>query len=118
VIGDGANVVVDNCVRPTYSRGGGSSAAGWTPSYLGPDEIAPLVWEPEFLLGQLSNTALFLQGYVLQIRSFAQCVLNGDPPTRGGLEDAWHVTRLLEAFRDGKEGVRLQLRELPLPVPA
>jgi predicted dehydrogenase len=118
VIGEGANVVVDNCVHLTYYRKGGqrgSGGYGRAASFLGPDEHAPITWEPEFSLGQLYNKNLFMEGYVQQVDYFARCVLAGEAPTRGGLEDAWHITRLFEAFRYGKEGTAIRLDSLQPP---
>lgn len=115
VVGEGANVVVDNCVKLTYYRKGGTRGPGGygrAPSYIGPDETAPICWEPEFSLGQLYNKALFMEGYVQQVRYFAECLLKGEEPVRGGLEDAWHLTRLFEAFRYGEEGQTIRLKAL------
>jgi predicted dehydrogenase len=118
IIGEDANVVVDNCVHLTYYRRGGSRGSGGygrAVSYIGPDDTAPLLWEPEFSLGQLYNKGLFMEGYVQQIDYFTNCVLASEPPIRGGLEDAWHVTRLFEAFRYGEEGAIIRPSDLQPP---
>jgi hypothetical protein len=109
---------VDNCVKLTYYRKGGSRGAGGygrAESFIGPDETAPIYWEPEFSLGQLYNKGLFMEGYAQQVGYFAECLLRGEQPTRGGLEDAWHLTRLFEAFRYGEEGQTIRLRDLRPP---
>ncbi|HEX6971439.1 MAG TPA: Gfo/Idh/MocA family oxidoreductase [Limnochordia bacterium] len=108
VIGSGANVVVDNGVRLTYYRRGGRGAYGRSPSYLTPDDQAPLYWEPEFSLGQLYNKNLFTLGYVQEVQYFCECILNERPPTKAGLDDALELMRLYEAYR-GPEGEEIFL---------
>lgn len=100
VIGSGANVVVDNGIRLTYYRPGsrGSGGYGVSTSYIGPDESAPICWEPEFSLGQLYNKGLFLLGYYGEVKYFVECVRNNTPPAKCGLEDALEITRVFEAF--------------------
>ena len=118
IVGQDANVVVENCIRLTYYRKGGcrgSGGYGRASSYIGPDETAPITWEPEFSLGQLYNKGLFLEGYVQQVDYFARCLLAGERPTRGGLDDAWHLTRLFEAFRYGQEGAIIRLETFQRP---
>jgi predicted dehydrogenase len=103
VIGNGANVVVDNVTRLTYyrpgRRGGPNDRYGRTVSFMGPDEQAPIVWEPEFNLGQLYSMTLFLQGYVQELTHFVECVWAGNQPQHANLRDALHLTHLFEAFR-------------------
>ena len=86
VIGDGANVVVDNGVHVTYYRKAFRGHYGRTPSYLVSDEQAPLFWEPEFSLGQLYNKNLFMLGYAQEVLHFCECVLGHpareSPPVR------------------------------------
>ena len=110
VVGKGASVVVDNNVRVTYYRPGPGPEGGYgrADSVFGPDESAPLVWEPEFSLGQLYNKGLFLLGYAPEMRYFCDCVLGGRAPERGSLQDAHEMLRVFEAYRrpDG-ERVRI-----------
>ncbi len=118
IVGQGANVVVDNCASLTYYRAGGTRGPGGygrTIMYAGPDEGAPIHWEPEFSLGNLYNKGLFLEGYVQQVDYFARCVLDGTPPKIGSLEDAWHLTRLFEAFRYGPESTPIALETFEPP---
>lgn len=118
VVGEGAHVVVDNCIRLTYYRKGGDRGPGGygrAPSFIGADETAPIYWEPEFSLGNLYNKNLFMEGYVQQVDYFARCVLEGQEPTRGGLDDAWRLTRLFEAFRYGEEGRTIRLDDANSP---
>lgn len=103
VIGSGASVVVDNVTKLTYyrpgKRGRPGEGYGRTPDFFGPDDQAPIHWEPEFNLGQLYNMTLFLQGYVQEIHHFIECVWQGKQPQHAGLRDALHLTHLYEAFR-------------------
>jgi predicted dehydrogenase len=118
VVGQGANAVADNCASlVVYRRGGerGPGGYGRTTSFIGPDENAPLYWEPEFSLGNLYNKGLFLEGYVQQVDYFARCILDGVAPEIGDLDDAWHLTRLFEAFRYGPEGQSILLSEFQPP---
>lgn len=110
VVGSGANVVVDNGIKLTYYRPGGRGPGGYgaSPNYIGPDDCAPIHWEPEFSLGQLYNKGLFLLGYYGEVRYFVDCVRSGTPPARCGLDDALEITRVFEAFmRPAGEVVRL-----------
>ena len=80
------------------------AASWWTEpnaaqaEYLTPDETAPLVWEPEFSLGQLYNKGLFLLGYAPEMRYFCECVLENRPPEVGSLTDALEMLRVFEAY--------------------
>jgi predicted dehydrogenase len=47
----------------------------------------------------LDNKALFLLGYVPEVRHFCDCVRTGTPPAKGGLTDALEVMKLYEAYR-------------------
>ena len=49
---------------------------------------APLVWEPEFSLGQLYNSGLFLLGYAPEIIHFTTRLLDGYGPEYGTLDAA------------------------------
>ncbi len=100
VIGQGANIVIDNGVKLTYYRPGsrGPGGYGGATNYMGDDAAAPIYWEPEFSLGQLYNKGLFLLGYAQSVRYFAQCVLANDHPTLCGLEDALQIMKLYEAL--------------------
>jgi predicted dehydrogenase len=99
VIGKGANLVVENGAKLTYYRPAEYPAYGRAASWIGDDETAPLVWEPEFSLGQLYNSNLFTLGYAQEIRHFCKCVLEGRPPDRGTLDQVVEIMKLFEAFR-------------------
>jgi predicted dehydrogenase len=97
----GGHIVVDNNVRVSFHRSP-PLAYGASPSfYEGTFPDATSVWEPEFSLGQLYNKGLFLLGYYDEVNEFARCVLSGEPPTRGTLDQAIQVTRVFEAFAEG-----------------
>jgi predicted dehydrogenase len=100
VVGRGANVVIDNGIKLTYYRPGrrGPGGYGGSPNYIGPDEGAPIHWEPEFSLGQLYNKGLFMLGYYGEVAYFVERVRLNQPPEKCGLADALEVTKLYEAF--------------------
>jgi predicted dehydrogenase len=94
VIGHGANVVVENATRLTYYRKEGRRGDGdarHAHTFLGADENAPIVWEPEYSLGLLYNKQLFIQGYVGCLEHFAGHLLRNDSPKHGNLVDILHV---------------------------
>ena len=110
VVGEGANVVVENGVKLTYYRSGSRGPGGYgrSPNYIGADEDAPLVWEPEWSLGQLYNKGLFLLGYYGEVNEFARCVKENRRPDRCNLDDAREVMKLFEAFRES-DGTTIDL---------
>ncbi|WP_163506944.1 Gfo/Idh/MocA family protein [Fodinicola acaciae] len=113
VIGDGANAVLDNGVKLTYYRRGSHGEYGRTGSFLVDDAAAPLHWEPEFSLGQLSNKNLFYLGYVPELQHFCDAVRDGRPPEKGTLADSLAIMRLFDAYRRVSTG---ESNSLPLDV--
>lgn len=105
VIGDGANVVLDNGVRLTYYRAGAELPYGRAESFLVDDAVAPLRWEPEFSLGQLYNKNLFLLGYVPEVLHFCDSVLADKPLEKGTLADVRRIVGLYELYRRTPAGV-------------
>ena len=105
VVGEHASVVVDNGVRVTYYRPAQRPAYGRAASYLVPDDQAPLVWEPEFSLGNLYNKNIFYLGYVPEVLHFCESVLAGAPPTKGTLAQSLEIVKLFEAYRTVAPGV-------------
>ncbi|MSS71783.1 MAG: Gfo/Idh/MocA family oxidoreductase [Candidatus Latescibacteria bacterium] len=101
VVGQGANVVVDNGVRLTYYRPGGRGEGGYgrATNFMGDDAGAPITWEPEWSLGQLYNKQIFLLGYAFEVIAFAECILEGRRPERGSLDSARELMKLFEAFQ-------------------
>lgn len=100
VTGGATSVVVDNGVKLTYYRRGdrGPGGYGGATSYIGPDDTAPIYWEPEFSLGQLYNKGLFMLGYYGEVKYFVDCVKANTPPAKCGLDDALEITKVFEAF--------------------
>lgn len=109
VVGQGANLVIENGVRLTYYRPGGRLPYGRTGSFLVDEEHAPLTWQPEFSLGQLYNKNLFYLGYVPEVVHFCECVLAGRPPEKGTLQDCMAIMRLFEAYRFTEPGTAVDL---------
>lgn len=99
MVGQGANVVVENNLRVFFHRPGRPGGYGRTGTFYGSEEQATLFWEPEFSLGQLYNQGLFLLGYVPEVLEFCQCVLENRPPAVGNLLDALEVLKVYEAYR-------------------
>jgi predicted dehydrogenase len=112
VVGQGSHVVVENGCRLLHYRRGrrGEGGYGRSASFIGPDDGAPILWEPEFSLGQLYNNNLFLLGYAPEILHFCESALAGTPPVEGNLEAALEVTRLYEGFLQ-PEGTVIRLPE-------
>ena len=104
VLGKHASVVVDNGVKVTYYRPAQRPAYGRSASYLVDNDSAPLVWEPEFSLGQLYNKNIFYLGYVPEVLHFCESVLSGTPPTGGTLEQSLEIVKLFEAYCTTKPG--------------
>ncbi len=100
VVGEGANVVVDNGVKLTYYRPGTRGPGGYTAatSFIGSDEGAPMFWEPQFSLASMEAKALSIEGFIRELAYFAECVTSGKPPEKAGLEFALDVMRIYEAF--------------------
>jgi len=98
VVGQGANVVVDNGVKLTYYRRSNPKAYGVARTFIGEDDEAPLFWEPEFSLAQLYNKGLFLEGFAEEVSYFAECVLEGKRPQLCNTEHALQVMRIYEGF--------------------
>jgi predicted dehydrogenase len=105
VIGKGANAVVENGVRLTYYRTAERPAYGRAASFLQPNETAPLVWEPEFSLGQLYNNSMFLLGYVPEVLHFCDAVLDGRAVTKGTAAEAVEIMRFYEFIATTPPGV-------------
>ncbi|RTR36100.1 Gfo/Idh/MocA family oxidoreductase [Robertmurraya yapensis] len=106
VIGEGANIVVENGVKVTYYRKAALPAYGRDSSYLVDNEVAPLHWEPEFSLGQLYNKNLFYLGYVQEVNHFCESILTGNAPQKGTLEESLEILKLFQAYRFTEPGKR------------
>jgi predicted dehydrogenase len=110
VVGAGANVVVENGVRLSYYRKGSRGPGGYgrASSFIGPDEGAPMIWEPEFSLGQLYNKNIFALGYAPEVIYFSECVLEGKRPAYANLDDTLALMRWYEAYQQ-PEGVAFDI---------
>jgi hypothetical protein len=106
IVGEGANVIVDNGVKVTYYRKSSRPAYGRSASFLVPDETAPLYWEPEFSLGQLYNKNIFYLGYVPEVLHFCESIMGNKPPSKGTLEASLEILKLFEAYRSTSEGTK------------
>ena len=102
VIGDGANIVVENGVELEYYRPYDKGPYGRTPTFMDGEGEAPIRWKPEFSLGQLYNKNLFVLGYYGEITDFAECCLDGSPPEKAGTEMALELLKLYEAVLQGE----------------
>lgn len=118
VVGEGANLVVENGTTLTYYRPAKRPAYGRAPSFLVEDGVAPLRWEPEYSLGQLYNNNLFYLGYVPEILHFCEAILEGRLPEKGTLEDAREIMRLFEAYCDTPPGIARDIHPATIERPA
>lgn len=111
VIGEGANLVVENGVKLTYYRKANRPAYGRSASFLVEDEAAPLYWEPEFSLGQLYNKNIFYLGYVPEVLHFCESVLSGTAPTKGTLDESLEIAKLFEVYRTTPPGTVVTINQ-------
>jgi predicted dehydrogenase len=111
VVGNGANVVVENGVKLTYYRKADRPAYGKSASFLVDDKVAPLYWEPEFSLGQLYNKNIFYLGYVPEVLHFCESILAGQPPQKGTLEESLEIAKLFEAYRRTPDATQAVINE-------
>ena len=105
VIGEKANLVIDNNIRLTYYRPSNNLSYGREGDYFGATENAPLLWEPEFSLGNLHNKGLFLLGYAPEIIHFTTRLLEDLPPLHGNLDDALEMMHIYNAYRGADETI-------------
>ena len=105
VIGEGTNLTIENNIRLTYFRRGRPSGDyGRAGSYFDENvDRSPLVWEPEFSLGQLYNKGIFLLGYAGEVIHFTSRLLEGKGAETGTLDDALELLKVYEAYRKGDE---------------
>lgn len=102
VIGEGANVVIDNGVKMTYYRPAAPFPYGREESYLAENRQAALYWEPEFSLGQLYNKNIFYLGYVSEVLHFCESILENKPIQKGTLNDVLEILKLFECYQQNK----------------
>lgn len=106
IVGEGANVVLDNNVNILYHPRAKRLPYGRTESFIPFDEQGAQLFTPEFSLGQLYNKGLFLLGYYHEIKEFIDSVSLKRQPKYAGLDDALAVMQLYDAFA-GKEGEKI-----------
>lgn len=97
VDGERAAVVIDNSSRVILARGIPfvyDSTASFAPP--GTDH-GSVVWEVQNRVATLDNKALFLQGFVDELRRFFDAISTGEQPWEGSLEFADHLMRIYEA---------------------
>lgn len=111
VIGEHANIVVDNGVKVTDYRPAQRPAYGRSSSYLVDNDVAPLYWEPEFSLGQLYNKNIFYLGYVDEVLHFCESVLTGTPPAKGTLEQSLEIAKLFEGYCTTEPGIEAYINQ-------
>jgi myo-inositol 2-dehydrogenase/D-chiro-inositol 1-dehydrogenase len=99
VSGGGNLVIVDDVVRLEHRKGERPADPDY-PTFVMTDRQS---WQPEFAVPNLQQTSVFLQGYVGEIREFAQAILEGRP-TSVTARDAVEVMRLIEAIERVDEG--------------
>ncbi len=110
IVGEGANVEVENNLRVTFYRAGRPRGGyGRSPSWYDIEGEAPLFFEPEFSLGNLHNKGLFLLGYAPEIIAFCQAVLENQAPSKGNLSDALALLQIYEAYQGGREGEPIRI---------
>lgn len=97
----GRHITVDNHIRVTYHRTPPAKYGVSPDFFVGSLDKASATWEPEFSFGSMYNKGLFLLGYYNEVNEFAMSILEGRKPANGTLEQAWQVTRIYEAFKEG-----------------
>lgn len=104
VTGDRANIIADNNIRLTYYRpiqNKDFQQYGKSSDFTGNINDAPIVWEPEFSLGNLYNKGIFLLGYYNEIYYFCDAVLNNKEIEIGGIDDVEEGIKIYQAFKQG-----------------
>jgi len=106
IIGNGANLIIENGIKLTYYRAQAEPEEAQeerVASFIGPEESAPLVWEPDMSLGSYYSKTLFLQGNIGSVLQFTQKILAHEPPRHGNISDMMHMMIVYEKLRDGAE---------------
>lgn len=105
VVGEGSHAIVENGNRLIHYRPSKLPTYGRSSSYILPEDTAPLLYEPEFSLGQLYNNNMFTLGYVPEVLHFCETVLADKSLTKGTLEAAHQIMKLFEFYRTTEQGV-------------
>lgn len=104
-IGEGSNAVVENGVKLIHYRKADLPSYGRAASWVQPEQNAPVLYEPEFSLGQLYNNNMFSLGYVPEVLHFCEAVLERKPLTKGTLDAAIEIMKLYDFYSQTSEGV-------------
>ncbi len=71
---------------------------------LGPEALAPRVWQPDFTAEGHLDGGLFMSGYVGCLRHFAEQLLRGEPPRYGNLIEMLHIMTAYDKILTAQEG--------------
>lgn len=107
----GGHLVIDNQIDLHWYRHGESKPYGRAPDFTSEPTSAALHWQPEFSLGVLYNSGLFLLGYATELNHFCQAILEDAPFDCAGSADMLHLTAVYEAFAHQKAGAWIQIIE-------
>ena len=88
VTGEGTVAIVDNRLNLEYHRRGGNTFGDTTS------------WRPDWAIPNLPNNSLYLQGYMGEIRHFAECCLEGREPSPS-IEDGVKCMELVDRIEAG-----------------
>ncbi len=113
VVCEHGHMVLDNNIRLEvfrpgypfdYAKGQDFTAGG--------EDVAALVYQPQWTLSTLENKAIFLQGFVQELQHFVEACLQDQAAARGTLEFARAV---MECYEAGllSEGRAVNLNDLP-----
>jgi len=105
VIGEKANVVLNNNIEITYYPPTKRLPYGRTTDFLPENTAGGHYYVPEFSLGQLYNKGLFLLGYYHELYYFINSVIKKIPPKHAGLKDALNVMQIYDAFCGGENKI-------------
>ncbi|MCC7204109.1 MAG: Gfo/Idh/MocA family oxidoreductase [Phycisphaeraceae bacterium] len=113
VVCEHGHLVLENCTRLLVHRPGYPFDYGQGRDFAaGGEDVAALVYEPQFSLSTLENKAIYLQGFHAELQHFVRSCLSGEPATRGTLEFARAV---MECYEAGllSQGKPIVLDDLP-----
>jgi|GEM_PF-222386 len=108
IVGENANVILDNNVEIVYYPPSKRLSYGRTTSFLPNNSGGARYFIPEFSLGQLYNKGLFLLGYYHELEHFVESVINKTPPRYADLNDALDIMEIYDAFA-GEEGAIIKI---------
>jgi len=89
VTGEGAVAIVDNRLTLEYHRRGDNAFGNTT------------TWRPDFAIPNLPNNTLELQGYMGEVRHFAEAILRGEKPSPS-IEDGVKCLEIVDRIEAGR----------------